>query len=136
MMDHALAARAGIVVLCCAGLYISYVMSDKHVRAQRGELGEPSVVMSPRATLARVPNARIGFAYYALLLVLAPVLTPQHPLAVHAALGAATVAALASLYLGYSLLFVTRMPCVFCWTGHAINWSLLALAIAIERSLR
>jgi hypothetical protein len=28
------------------------------------------------------------------------------------------------------LLFITRMPCAFCWTGHAVNWSLLALLIA------
>ncbi len=134
-MDHGLAARALIIVLCLGGVYISYVMLGKHIRAQRGELGEPSVVLSPRATLARVPNARIGLIYYALLLVLAPFLTPQHPLAVHAALGATAVAALASLYLAYSLLFVTRLPCVYCWTGHAINWSLLAIVIAIERSL-
>jgi hypothetical protein len=30
--------------------------------------------------------------------------------------------------LAYSLLFVTRMPCVYCWTSHVVNW---ALAVAL-----
>jgi uncharacterized membrane protein len=29
-----------------------------------------------------------------------------------------------SAVLAYSLLFVTRMPCTYCWTSHAINWTL------------
>ena len=41
-----------------------------------------------------------------------------------AALGASLFAAGFSLYLAYSLLFVTRMPCLYCWTSHAVNWLL------------
>jgi uncharacterized membrane protein len=44
-------------------------------------------------------------------------------------LAAAAGAAAFSAYLAYSLLFVTRMPCVYCWTGHVVNWSLVLLAV-------
>jgi uncharacterized membrane protein len=30
----------------------------------------------------------------------------------------------------YSLLFRTRMPCPYCWTGHALNVALFALVLA------
>ncbi len=134
-MRAGFAVRLAIDVLCLAGLYVSYFMLGKHRQALRGELDEPSVVMSPRASLARVPNARIGVVYYTLMLLVTSFFVPDHPLAVHAALAGAAIAALVSLYLAYSLLFVTRMPCVYCWAGHLINWSLLALVIALERSL-
>ncbi len=42
-------------------------------------------------------------------------------------LAAMLLAAASSLYLGYSLIFVTRRACPFCWTSHAINWCLLLL---------
>ena len=72
-----------------------------------------------------MPNAALGIAYYLLLLLAVPWL--------HARLGwdlllaAACAAAAMSLYLGYSLLFVTRRPCVYCWSSHLINLTLLLL---------
>lgn len=107
-------------------------MLRKYVRAQEGRLTEPSVVTTPRAKIGRVPNAMIGLIYYVLIILLVPFLSPAHPIVTLAALGAAFVAALISVYLAYSLLFVTRMPCVFCWTGHVINWSLLLLLIVLS----
>jgi len=126
--------HAGIVALCLAGLYVSSFMLRKYVRAKRGQLDEPSVVTSPRAKIGRVPNAMIGLVYYALILLLTPFLSPAHPAVILAALIAALVAAVSSLYLAYSLVFVTRMPCRYCWTGHVINWSLLGLVVVISRS--
>jgi uncharacterized membrane protein len=126
--------RAGIVILCLVGLYVSFFMLRKYIRAQRGQLDEPSVVSSPRAKIARVPNAMIGLVYYAFMLLLTPFLSHNDPVVVDAALIAALAATVSSLYLAYSLLFVTRMPCRYCWTGHVINWSLLGLVIAIARS--
>jgi uncharacterized membrane protein len=38
------------------------------------------------------------------------------------------LAAVSSAYLAYSLAFVTRMPCTYCWSAHAIN---LALPIVL-----
>jgi uncharacterized membrane protein len=129
-----LVLRAGIVILCLVGLYVSSFMLRKYIRAQRGQLNEPSVVTSPRAKIVGVPNAMIGLVYYALMLLLSPFLSHTYPMVIYAALITALAAAVSSLYLAYSLLFVTRMPCRYCWTGHVINWSLLGLVIAVARS--
>ena len=134
MSQFQLTLRVGIITLCVLGLYVSYFMLRKYVMAARGELEGPSVVMSPRAKLGRVPNAQSGLFYYSLMLVLTPFLSPAHPLVMYAALAGAVAASLTSLYLAYSLLFVTRMSCVYCWVGHAVNWSLLALLIAAARA--
>ncbi len=120
-----------IAALCMAGLYVSVHMLRKQQAAQRGELTEPSVVMTPRARVAGFSNALFGIAYYTLMLVAAALL--QTPVVAAAALAAACAAAAFSLYLAYSLLFVTRMSCVYCWTGHLINWLLLA-SLLIRRA--
>jgi uncharacterized membrane protein len=122
-----------IVLLCGVGLYASAFMARKAQRARRGELAEPSVVDTPRARVAGgIPNAAIGIAYYAAL-ALATTLLGAGPvwwLALAAALGAASF----SVYLAYSLLFVTRMPCVYCWTSHVVNWALLVLVLLARPS--
>ncbi|MBD5655747.1 MAG: hypothetical protein IAI50_11300 [Candidatus Eremiobacteraeota bacterium] len=120
--------RVTIVLLCGVGLYASAFMARKARRAARGELGEPSVVETPRARVAGgVPNAAIGLVYYAAVAVAVPLLGVWDVwwLVLAAALGAAAFSA----YLAYSLLFVTRMPCVYCWTSHVTNWMLVALVI-------
>ncbi len=117
-----------IAALCLAGLYVSAHMFRKQQRAQRGELTEPSVVQTPRARVAGFSNALFGIVYYILMLVAAALL--HAPLVAAAALAAACLAAAFSLYLAYSLLFVTRMSCTYCWTGHAINWLLLIALVA------
>ncbi len=120
--------RYVILALCAVGLYVSFTMQGKANRARRGELREASVVHTPRATLfGRLPNSLFGIAYYALLALAAFFL--DVPSVRLAAVVAASAAAAMSVYLAYSLLFVTRMPCVNCWTGHAINWTLLALLL-------
>jgi uncharacterized membrane protein len=117
-----------IVLLCGVGCYASAFMLAKARRAARGELTEPSVVATPRARVGRTPNAAIGLAYY---LALALATTSLHvPLVWWAAAAAALGAAAFSAYLAYSLLFVTRMPCVYCWTSHAANWALAALVVS------
>lgn len=118
-----------VTALCVAGIIVSTRMQRKAMQAARGELAEPSVVQSPRARLfGGTPNSAVGIAYYALMIPAAWLLE------VHVvwilALVAAVAAAALSVYLAYSLLYVTRMPCAMCWTGHAINW-LLLLAIAL-----
>jgi uncharacterized membrane protein len=120
--------RVTMLVLCGIGLYASAFMARKAGRAARGELTQPSVVATPRArSFGGVSNAAIGLAYYAALACAVPFL--QIPAVWDVALAAAVGAAAFSAYLAYSLLFVTRMPCAYCWTGHVVNWSLLLLAI-------
>ena len=36
-----------------------------------------------------------------------------------------------SVLLAYSLLFITRRECPYCWTSHLMNWTLLGLCLAI-----
>jgi uncharacterized membrane protein len=118
-----------IDALGLVGLYAAVTMQQKANLNARGELTEPSVVQRPQSlAIAGIPNSVFGIAYYALLLVLAWQLSS--PLYYDIALAAAIAAAAFSAFLAYSLLFITRMPCAFCWTGHAVNWSLLALLIA------
>jgi uncharacterized membrane protein len=114
-----------ITLLCVVGLYVAVFMLAKSVRAARGLLSEPSVVQTPRARLFAVPNAAVGAAYY-LLLIAAVWLGHGAPAAIAACL-AASVAAGTSIYLAYSLLFVTKRACPYCWAGHVVNW-LLAIA--------
>lgn len=116
-----------LALLCVVGLYVSSVMLRKQIRAKRGQLSEPSVVATPRASLTGLPNSALGLGYYVIMLALTPFL--GFALAWTVALVMAVLAAAMSIYLAYSLLFVTRMPCSNCWTGHAINWLLLILLV-------
>jgi uncharacterized membrane protein len=118
--------RFTVLLLCAVGLYASAFMLRKSLRAARGELEEPSVVQTARArALGGTPNAGVGLAYYGCLAV--ATLLFSWPPAWWAGFLASLGAAAFSAYLAYSLLFVTRMPCVYCWTSHVVNWSLPVL---------
>ncbi len=125
--------QATIVLLCGVGLYASAFMYRKARLAQRHQLQEPSVVDSPRARVAGgISNAAIGIVYYVIVAATVPFFESQ---AVWDAVFLATLAAAGfSLYLAYSLVAVTRMPCVYCWTSHFINWLLPLLLIAAHSS--
>lgn len=123
---QAMIVRAVITVLCGVGLYTSLFMLDKYGRAARGELREPSVVQSPRAHLLGIPNTLLGALYYPLLAI-GIWLLPWPWAAV--LLVAALAAALMSAFLAYSLLFITRSSCPYCWASHVANWALLVLCI-------
>jgi uncharacterized membrane protein len=122
----ALPTRLLIDALSAVGLYASIFMFAKSKRYERGEETGPSVVQQPRARLfGGIQNSAFGIAYYSFMFIAAWLLD------VHAvwlvALAAAATASAVSVYLAYSLLFITRMPCRFCWTGHVVNWSLAAI---------
>jgi uncharacterized membrane protein len=118
--------RAMITLLCGVGLYASLFMLAKTRRAERGELLEPSVVQSPRARLYYgIPNSAIGTVYYPALAGCVWLL--RWPPAAALALTMVVFAALTSLWLAYSLLFVTRQSCPYCWTAHWVNWALAVL---------
>jgi uncharacterized membrane protein len=105
-------------------------MLAKTRRAERGELTEPSVVQTPQARLfGGVPNAALGSLYYPLLAVAIWFVGPG-PFGL-AVLAVTLLAAGTSLVLSFSLLFVTRRPCPYCWTGHGVNWALALLTLKI-----
>ena len=117
--------RFVVLALCAVGLYVSIFMQRKAMLARAGALVERSVVETPRArVIGGVPNSSFGIAYYALLAIAS--FAFAIPWVLDVALIASTLAALMSVYLAYSLLFITKMPCVNCWTGHIVNWALLA----------
>jgi uncharacterized membrane protein len=118
--------RAVITLLCGVGFYASLFMLAKLRRAERGELPGPSVVKSPRAKLYGVPNTLLGAIYYPALAV--AVWLVRGPAEAWALLAVVIFAGLTSVALAYSLLFITGRECPYCWTAHAINWSLVILS--------
>ncbi|HEY1653940.1 MAG TPA: vitamin K epoxide reductase family protein [Candidatus Tumulicola sp.] len=126
--------KAIITVLCGVGLYASVFMLIKTRRAQRGELAEPSVVQSPRARLyGGLPNALLGALYYPALAVTLW-FAPLPEAAGIAVLAAVALAGATSAVLAWSLLFVTRRACPYCWTAHLVNWSLALLCLDLLRA--
>lgn len=120
--------RLAITILCGVGLYAALFMLNKSRRAARGEPIGPSVVQTRRARLFGPPNALFGTLYYVALAIGIWLGAGLHsPGILEACVIAATLATLTSLFLAFSLLFVTRMPCPYCWTSHAVNWVLLPL---------
>jgi uncharacterized membrane protein len=123
--DGMLLVRTVISVLCAVGFYASVFMLSKSVRAARGLLAEASVVQTERAALFfGMPNSLIGLLYYAALAAVSWL--ARDTLLLAFAVAAAWFAAATSLYLAFSLLFVTRRSCPYCWTAHVVNWALLA----------
>lgn len=122
--------KLAITVLCGVGLYASLFMLGKARRAARGQLAEESVVQTPRAHLfGNIQNSALGALYYpALAVVTWMTVGTAGGIAV---LAIVVVAAITSAVLAYSLLFVTRRACPYCWTSHAINW-LLVLLVALN----
>jgi uncharacterized membrane protein len=116
-----------VTLLCGVGLFVAVFMLAKSLRAARGLLSEPSVVQTSRAQLFGTPNAAIGLAYYTLLV--AAVWLGHGTWIAIAACIASLFAAATSVYLAYSLLYVTRRACPYCWTGHVVNWLLAASCI-------
>lgn len=94
-----------------------------------GEKTCASIVDSPRARVLGLPNSVLGQGFYLTLLVLlatgllwAP---PFHYLILAAS--AATVGL--GVFLSYSLLFITRVPCALCFTSHLLNLCIFVLLL-------
>jgi uncharacterized membrane protein len=122
---QAMVVRIVITLLSGVGLYASLFMLNKSRRAARGEVKGPSVVKTPRAHLFGIPNSLVGSLYYPGIAVAAWLVggTIWEIVLLIVALGAAATSA----YLAYSLVYVTRRECPYCWTAHIVNWCLLAL---------
>ena len=124
--------RALVIACCAIGLWVSVRMHEKSNADRRGELREASVVQTPRARLfGGVDNALIGMIYY-VAVAIASLFFSAEPVRI-ATLVAAACAAAVSVYLMYSLLFVTKMKCTNCWIGHVIN--LLLVVTLVEMTL-
>jgi uncharacterized membrane protein len=101
-------------------------MHERSDADRRGELREKSVVQTPRARLfGGVDNALIGLVYYPAIAV-ASLFFSTAPVR-FASLIAAAAAVVVSLFLMYSLLFITKMKCANCWSAHTMNIMILVL---------
>ncbi len=121
--------RVVITICCGVGLYVSLFMLRKSQRAARGELKGPSVVKTPRAHVFGIPNSLMGSIYYP---ALAAAVWLIHGVVAQAVLLLVALgAACTSVALAYSLLYITRRECPYCWTSHVMNWALLGLCLVI-----
>jgi uncharacterized membrane protein len=91
------------------------------------------IIDTPEARVFGLPNSLLGIGYY-LAILGALVLGPLPPVgrAVAAAVAWGTVGL--GLYLAYRLIFVLRVPCVLCFTAHALNL-VIALLVTCGRAL-
>ena len=85
-----------------------------------------TVLGTPRAKLFGIPNSVFGISLYFYLIV---ELSRYHYLISPWALYFLALALARSLYLAFSLLFITKIPCPLCFTGHIINLLLFMVAL-------
>ena len=75
-----------------------------------------TVLGTPRAKLFGIPNSAFGIGLYCYLIINLFI-----PFSLMIALILLGFAVLRSIYLAYSLIFVTKIPCPLCFTSHVIN---------------
>ena len=81
-----------------------------------------TVLGTPRAKLFGIPNSAFGIGMYSYL-----ILNLLIPFPLIIALVLLALAVLRSIYLAYSLIFVTKIPCPLCFTSHVINLALFLI---------
>jgi uncharacterized membrane protein len=97
-----------------------------------GEETCASIVFTPRARVFGLPNSLLGQVFYVALIVgVGGDFLFMEPL-VYLYLLASLVTVFLGIYLSYSLLFLTRVPCKLCFTSHGIN---LVIFILLVRGL-
>jgi uncharacterized membrane protein len=89
-----------------------------------------TIVFTPQARVFGVPNSVLGQLFYALLAVVAVAGGLGEPLIRLLVLAASGVTVLLGVYLTYSLLFVTRVNCVLCFTSHALNFVVFVILLS------
>ena len=114
------------------GVYYKWFRPDVFWIPQVCQLKESSCMMildTPRAKLFRVPNSVFGIGLYIYL-----ILNSFAHFSSVVALILLALAVIRSIYLAYSLIFVTKVPCPLCFTGHIINIILLLAVFKITIS--
>lgn len=96
-----------------------------------GEATCASIVFTPEARVFGVPNSLLGQLYYVSLLAGAPAGALETPGLRFAWLAASLVTVGLGAYLTWSLVFVTRVACVLCFTSHAINAVIFVLLFVL-----
>ena len=135
------ATDAAVVGLAAVGLCVSTYFTAVAYRWMRpdarwipsfcrmGEQTCASIVFTPRARVFGLPNSVLGQLFYLALLAGAPLGLLDWTALFVLYLGASLVTVVLAVYLSYSLLFITRVPCVLCFTTHGINAAIFLLLI-------
>lgn len=95
-----------------------------------GERTCASIVFTPRARVFGLPNSVLGQLFYLALLAGAPLGLLGQPALFLLYLGGSLLTVVLAVYLTYSLLFITRVPCVLCFTSHGINTVICLLLLS------
>ena len=95
-----------------------------------GEKTCATIVFTPRARVFGVPNSVLGLLFYTTLAVVAISGGLDDRGVLLVCLGASGLTVLVGIYLTYTLLFVTRVNCVLCFTSHAINLVLFIVSLS------
>lgn len=130
-----------LVGLCLVGVAISsyftgvayhWVRPDTRwipAVCRMGEATCATIVFTPRARVFGVPNSVLGQIFYVILAFAALTGALDATLPWRLLLAASLGTVLLGIYLTYSLLFVTRVNCVLCFTSHAINGLIFVLLL-------
>ncbi|MEE8348652.1 MAG: vitamin K epoxide reductase family protein [Acidobacteriota bacterium] len=101
-----------------------------------GERTCASIVHTPRARVLGIPTSVLGQMFYlALVAGIGGDFLFSSPI-VYLYLAGSLLTVLLGVYLTYSLLFLTRVPCKLCFSSHAINlviFILLLLSVGQDR---
>ncbi len=97
-----------------------------------GEQTCSRVIHSPRARVFGLPNSLLGQLFYLAILaaVFADLIFLKPYIWLFLSAGFLTV--LLGIYLSYSLLYLTRIRCVLCFTSHAINGIIFLILLLAE----
>jgi uncharacterized membrane protein len=134
----------GIVIVCLSlvGLLIStyftavsyhWIRPDERWIPRFCRLGEKTcatIVFTPRARVFGLPNSVLGQVYYLALIVAVPAGLLERGEVYTLFFAASSITVLLGIYLSYSLLFLTKVPCKLCFTSHGINLVLFLLLVA------
>jgi len=118
-------SSVGLVIsVYFTGVYYHWFSPDVFWMPRICQLEEKTcltVLDTPRAKIFGIPNSAFGIGVYSYLIVDIFFFAPT--------LGILflTFAVLRSIYLAYSLLYITKIPCPLCFTSHAINLVLFIL---------
>ena len=131
------------LILCTVGLLISsyftalsyqWIQPDTSWIPSFCRLGEQTctrIIFTPRARVFGVPNSLLGqFFYLATLVAAVTDLLLVKPF-YYFFLVASSMTVVLAVYLSYSLLFLTRVPCKLCFTSHAINVVIFVLLLIL-----
>ena len=133
---------SAIIVIAIAGLLVSsyftavayrWISPDERWIPRFCRLRDrtcAAIVFTPRARVFGLPNSVLGQVYYAALIVGTPLNLLDHGGSHTLFLAASVLTVLLAIYLTYSLLFITRVPCTLCFASHAANVAIFFLLLA------